>query len=357
MRVLFFIESLGPGGKERRLTELIYDLVKNHQYECELILTKNEVHYTKLNQVSIKPIVLPRKYKKDISLFFKFYKAAKQFKPDVIHVWGNLVATYALPSKIFLGIPLINSQITDAPNISKLKFNYRFNFYFSDRIIANSKTGLSRYGIDAKKGIVIYNGFDFERISKLTDKQSTKDKYQISTDKCVAMVATFSDSKDYNTYVSAALQLLQGHSDLTFLCVGSGDFTKHQNNIPEKYKSKVIFTGSVKDVESLMNICDVGVLTSFGEGISNSILEFMALSKPVIATNLGGNPELVEDKKSGYLIPVSSVNDLVNYLDVLLNDEKQRLQMGKQGQQIVKEKFGMQRMTNEFINVYQEMIA
>lgn len=354
---MFFIESLGPGGKERRLTELMYDLVQKHRYECAIVLTKDEIHYEKLNQIAIKPIVLLRKYKKDISLFYKFYKVAKQFKPDVIHVWGNMVATYAIPAKIVLGIPLVNSQITDAPNLHKVNFNYRFNFYFSDKIISNSKTGLSKYGISDVKGTVIYNGFNFERLSRLTDKEIIRRHYGITTHKCVGMVATFSESKDYNTYIKTALEVLRTHDDLTFLCVGSGDASMYKSYIPEQYKSRVIFTSSVKDVESLMNVCDVGVLTSFGEGISNSILEFMALSKPVIATNLGGNPELIEDKKSGYLIPVSAVDELVTCLNILLYSEQQNNEMGKCGTEIVRNKFGMERMTAEFINVYKEVIS
>ena len=106
MKILFFIENLGPGGKERRLTELIYDLVKNHGYECTIVLTKSEIHYDKLRNVNIQPIIIEKTHKKDLSIFYKFYKIAKQLKPDIIHVWGNLAATYAIPTKLFLKIPL-----------------------------------------------------------------------------------------------------------------------------------------------------------------------------------------------------------------------------------------------------------
>ncbi len=356
MKILFFIENLGPGGKERRLTELIYDLVKNHGYECTIVLTKLEIHYDKLRNINIQPIIIEKTHKKDLSIFYKFYKIAKQLKPDIIHVWGNLAATYAIPAKLFLKIPLINNQITDAPCFSKINFNYKVNFFFSDKIIANSEAGLKSYNVKKTEGLVIYNGFDFNRIKNITDRETLKNRLNIHSKFVIGMVATFSLSKDYQTYIDAALKILEYNQDISFLCIGSGDNQMYKNQIPKKFEDKIKFTGAIKDVESLINICDIGVLTSFGEGISNAILEFMALSKPVIATNLGATSELIEDDISGFLINESAVQELENYLLLLINDDKRRQQMGERGFEIVNQKFGMKRMTDEFLSVYEKII-
>lgn len=73
--------------------------------------------------------------------------------------------------------------------------------------------------------------------------------------------------------------------------------------VKPEYKDNIKFLSSQENVESIMNICDIGVLASFTKGFSNSIMEFMALGKPMIATDGGGTKELVVDGNTGYLIP------------------------------------------------------
>ncbi len=352
MKILYFIESLGPGGKERRLVELICALVKNNDIECEVVLTKNEVHYEKILQSRIKIHVLERKIKKDPSIFWKFYNIAKKFKPDVIHVWGNMVATYAIPAKLILKIPLINNQITDAPLRSQKNLNFKFNFFFSDKIIANTAIGLHKYNVDPKKSCVIYNGFDFGRIANLEPVEIIRKKFNISSDFVVGMVATFSKSKDYTTFIKGAILVLKKRKDVCFLCVGSGNSIEFENMVPASYKSNIYFLGTQNNVEAIMNICDIGVLASFGEGISNSLLEFMALGKPVIATNLGGTPELISDGYNGYLIEGSNPEILAEKIIYLLDNKATIAQMNGQNRLTIKEKFGMHKMESEFMKIY-----
>ena len=155
MKILFFIESLRPGGKERRLVELIKNLLKDSNVKCELVLTKKEIHYKEIFKTGIKIHFIVRKYfKKDPRLFFMFYNITKQYQPDIIHVWGNLVAIYAIPAKLLLRIPIINNQIADAPiKISKGLLSHKLTFLFSDRIIANSISGLISYSAPTKTAV------------------------------------------------------------------------------------------------------------------------------------------------------------------------------------------------------------
>jgi len=111
MRILFYIESLRSGGKERRLLELIKGLSKNKNIDMALVLTREDIHYTDVFDTGIKIYYTIRKgLKKDPRLFFKFYKIAKKVKPDIIHVWGNMVAVYAIPTKVLLRIKMVNNH-------------------------------------------------------------------------------------------------------------------------------------------------------------------------------------------------------------------------------------------------------
>lgn len=356
MKILYFIESLGPGGKERRLVELICALVKNKDIICEIVLTRNEIHYQKILESGIKIHVLERKVKKDPSIFWKFYSIAKKFKPDVIHVWGNMVATYAIPAKLILKIPLINNQITDAPLEPQKKLNFKLNFFFSDKIIANTAIGLGKYNVEPKKSFVIYNGFDFDRIANLEPPEIIRKKFNIPSGFVVGMVATFSKSKDYNTFINASILVLKKRKDVCFLCVGSGNSIEFENMVPSEYKNNILFLGTQNNVEAIMNACDIGVLASFGEGISNSLLEFMALGKPVIATNLGGTPELIRDGYNGYLIEKSNPEVLAGRVIHLLNNKETVTRMSDQNKITIKEKFGIHKMESEFVKLYKMQV-
>ena len=363
MKILFFIESLRSGGKERRLVELIKGLKWHYpDVQMELVLTKEELHYRDIFETKIKIHYTIRKgLKKDPRLFWKFYKIAKSFQPDIIHVWGNLVALYAIPTKVILGIPMINNQITDAPlQIKRGLLTHNLTFLFSDKVISNTFAGLKSYNASTLRSKVIYNGFNFDRLDELETRDRTRDKFKIKTKFVIGMAASFSSKKDYNTFIVAANAVLEQRNDVTFLCIGSGDASKYIKMIRSKNKNNVLFLGSQQRVENILNICDIGVLTSnirsHGEGISNFLLEISSLSKPILATDNGGSPELIKNGINGFLLIPFSSEDLVNKINVLLSDDKMRFEMGRKAKELVKNKFGIEKMISEFYNEYKDTI-
>ena len=250
MKILFFIESLEAGGKERRLVELIKGLSQNKSNEMELVVTKKFIHYDAVFSTGIKIHYTLRKHTtKDPSIFFKFYKIAMKMKPDIIHVWGNMTAIYAIPTKLLLRIPLINNQITDAPaHLPSAILSHKLSFPFSDKIIANSYAGLKAYKAPEKKSDVIYNGFDFNRISELKSKESIRAKFNLKTKYMIGMVASFSSFKDYSTYLKAANIILKIKKDITFLCIGAGDDSQAKLEVDQQHLDNILFLGKQNDV-------------------------------------------------------------------------------------------------------------
>ena len=362
MKILFFIESLRGSGKERRLAELLKGITQQTDFECELVLTCKNVHYSYVLDLGIKIHFLERKFlKKDPSIFIKFFNICKKFKPDIIHVWGNMVAIYAIPTKIILGIPMINNQITNAPqNVPKGLLSHKLTFAFSDMIIANSYAGLKAYQATKGKSIVIYNGFDFNRMNNLSNISSVSAKIKIKTKYIVTMLATFSDAKDYDTYIRAAELILDSRRDVTFLCIGKGNDAKYKLKIAQKNKDMILFPGRQSNVENIINVSDIGILTTnldnHGEGISNAIMEFMAFSKPVIATDGGGTRELVIDDETGYLVPQKSPNILAQKLTKIIDDENLRISMGKKGNERITQSFNLDKMVNAYIDNYTNLL-
>lgn len=357
MKILFFIESLEAGGKERRLVELIKGLSRKGTIDMELVITKESIHYEDIFSTGIKIHYTLRKHgKKDPSIFYKFYKIAKQMQPDLIHVWGNMTAIYAIPTKVLLRIPLINNQITDAPaKLPSAILSHKLSFPYSDKIIANSYAGLKAYNAPQKKSDVIYNGFDFNRITELESEDVIRTKFNLKTTYVVAMVASFSSFKDYSTYLKAANIVLQHKTDVSFLCIGAGDDSQAKLEVEEQHKSKILFLGRQNDVESIMNVCDIGVLATFTEGISNALLEFMSLEKPVVITGGGGCVELVENNENGFVLTQGNFKMLAEKILLVLDNEQTRSNFGRKSRSIVEHKFGIDKMIDQYSELYTKM--
>ena len=115
----------------------------------------------------------------------------------------------------------------------------------------------------------------------------------------------------------------------------------------------------MENIETLVNACDIGVLFSpNGEGISNAILEYMALGKPVIATNTGGNVELITHGKNGYLVPVkATAKELVPLVFKLIDDGNVAREFGSENRSKVNAAFSITQMGKAFKDVYSEVLA
>lgn len=360
MKILFFIDSLAAGGKERRLTELLKSLSLQQEFQLEVVIMNKEIHYKEVLNLNIPIHYLVRKTKKDLSVFYKFYKICKSFRPDIIHCWNDMTAVIAFPSCMLLNIKLVNGMVSDAPvtlNIFGKEWLYaKLTFRFSNIIIGNSEAGLRAYNAPKDKSFVIYNGFNFKRIEKLVSLDKIRNELKIKTKFVIGMVASFSKYKDYKTYFNAAQIVLSKRNDVTFIAIGNNTDSVASNSlIDQKYKERIKLIGKKSNIESYINSMDACVLSTFSEGISNSIMEYMALGKPVIATFGGGTDEIVENGKTGFLVKKFDQTDLAEKIDLLLNDYDLRSKMGENGQERIHKMFSIDQMVSKYVSFYREL--
>jgi glycosyltransferase involved in cell wall biosynthesis len=360
MRILFFTDTLDVGGKERRLTELIKDLLLHKEIEFELVVMSSDIHYKEILDLDIKIHYITRRTKRDISVFYRFYKLCKAYRPDVIHCWDSMTAVYLVPVCKLLNIRLVNGMVVDSPvrqNISnKYYLRAKLTFPFSDVIIGNSEAGLLAYKAPKDKSIVIYNGFDFKRTKNLLNQESIRKEIKTDSGYIVGMVACFSENKDYPTFFKAAQILLKNRNDVTFLAIGNRtDSDESRDLIAGQFIDHFRLLGRKSNPESYIASMDICVLSTFTEGISNSIMEYMALGKPVIATDGGGTNEIVEDCVTGYLIGQSNPLQLAEKIEMLLEDPGSRMLMGAKGKERVSRFFSIDQMTKKYIDLYLNM--
>ncbi|MFW9875650.1 MAG: glycosyltransferase, partial [Candidatus Thorarchaeota archaeon] len=346
IKICYLIDGLRLGGKERQLMDLIKGLVNQSFLSPEQIMIISFYKDGSMDEIfkkmSIQIKYSIRKFRKDIFLFFRLYKIVKEFSPNIIHTWDPMTTIYALPIAKLLKIKFINGFIRFAAPVkpfSKFWIVSKLTFKFSDLIIANSLSGLHSFNLKlSKKNYCIYNGFNFSRINTVENPNEVKKRYLLKTKYIVGMVGNFVEAKDYETYLMSAQNILKKRCDVTFICIGSGHTLRDMKKlIDPKYHDNIKFFGRVMDVESIINIFDIGVLicntNGHAEGISNSIMEYMAFGKPVIVTDSGGNKELVNNNKVGYIVKPFDQDELSEKINSLLNDKIKRIEMGKSGKE------------------------
>lgn len=365
MTILFVADNIGIGGKERRMSELIKSLSGLVSYNIILIsLTQTEFVYEYLYTFPITIIESKRRFRFSLSPFFMIRNAIKKYKPDVVHSWSSMGSIFMLPMLFSRKFKFVNGIISDAPmNVHWYQKSYlrgMLTYPFSDVIISNSMAGIKSYRAPVRKTICIYNGIDPNRFKNLPEIKKVKQDNGIAHfGYIVGMVGAFHRRKDFDTFVKAAKIIININKDICFLLIGEGKTRPRiKKKLSEMDKQNIFFLGRRSDVESLMQVFNIGVLCTnlkfHGEGISNSIIEYMSLKKPVIATEGGGTGEVIVNGENGYLIADKDVQSLVKKILYLFHNPAIEKRMGEMAAATIQKKFLLDRMTKEYISVYNQ---
>jgi glycosyltransferase involved in cell wall biosynthesis len=174
----------------------------------------------------------------------------------------------------------------------------------------------------------------------------------------VGIIANLRPCKGLRGFLKAAALVLQSYPQTTFLIVGRDDGLKVELQLLAKelhISDSIIFTGERDDIPEILSMFDILVSSSLTEGLSNAILEGMALGKPVIATNVGGTPELVVHEQTGLLVSPGNPGYLAEAVIRLLGGCELRNRLGSAGLKRVEMLFCLERMVNQTETFYEEL--
>ncbi len=355
MTVILIIDSLNKGGKEKQVSYLVEGLEKrNINYFIVLRFDKTKYAVNR-NRV----IVL--KNKRGVKLFKELRSIFLKTAPTIIHSWEGYLSFFCLMASAGLDIKFIDGSIQFAkhyPFKNPIRFRTWFVNKFVDKTVANSKAGLAAFNFkESGKNRVIPNGFDFDAARKITmEEDSAPNRNHF----VIGMVAGFSPAKDYPTLIKVAGRLLNNGFDIKLILVGDGLLLdRYKQLVSQEHVDRIVFTGLQQDPLKWIQLFDVGVLLSkkgHSEGMSNAIMEYMALKKPVIVTRTGGNPELVADGKMGFMIGFEDKHALYQKLLELMTDRKKRQQMGGTGYDYLKNHHDLDAYVNNWVALYSELI-
>jgi glycosyltransferase involved in cell wall biosynthesis len=357
-RVLFVIDTLPNGGAERQLSLLLKYLSPG--WKTRVVSLGGGPYYQVLLDQGTSVGVYQRRSRFDLIPAFQLYSEIIRYKPDIIHSWGALCSALVAPICRAFRILLIDGTIRIGGGPSRHYRRTKTTFFLADHIVANSLAGLSANNIPTEKSSVVYNAIDPDRL------ELSKNKPPIYKDvTTVVMTARISPFKDFPSFFEAARRLsAQEPGCWKFVAIGAG--TEQDRNSFVQLAEDLTATGVVDlpqaglEVLPYVREANIGVLlsaSSHKEGVSNSIMEYMACELPVICTDSGGNKELVIDGETGFLIPPEDVDSLIDGLLVLKNHPDLSYRMGKAGYQRVTFLCSIERMISEYEALYTRLLG
>jgi glycosyltransferase involved in cell wall biosynthesis len=350
INILFVIDGLYQGGKERQFMELLKGLDKS-VFKIGIVTFHKNMFYTEQAKFQADYFKELDKSTNKFKPFFSIFSCFKKFRPDIVHTWDYLSSLYVyFPTKIY-GAKFINGSIRDAGIEKGWQFKAKKRMLKqSDIVISNSQKGLENYGVSGK---VIYNAVDFGRFSRK----------HINGEFRIIKVANFTDYKNHQMFLDAAVELLNERVvDRVFLA-GSGKYEEKYKNftalLPENIRTRIEFLGAVKNIEHYLEKCSIGVLCSteqYSEGISNSVLEYMAAGIIAIATNIGATNEIISDGVNGFLVPPDDSKSLADKIRMIKDNTELQLRIKTNAIETIKTKFNYQNNIQKIDNLYKEIL-
>jgi len=351
--------QLNYGGAERQLYELAIRLDKSKFNPIVFCLSEADYPFGEmLRKEGIKVYTLNRRGHFDPFRVKKLAQLFKKEKISLVHSFLHIPNAYSYAACLISGTDKLITSVRSLEIKRHFLFKLidRWALFGSDMVITNSRKGKdfvkSSFSIDGDKIETIYSGIDINGFE--FKNSSIREEFGIDEkNKIVIMIARATWAKNIPLFLAMTNQVTQHYSNVSFFLIGK-DLTRDYIN--KRYGillDKNVFTlGEREDIIDILNGTDIFVLTSRTEGLPNVIMEAMAAGRPVVATEVGGVPELVGDGKTGYLVPSNDTEKLSQAVIRLLKDQKMAKRMGERGRERIAKSFLVDRMVEETENLY-----
>lgn len=312
----------------------------------------------------------------NIRSIIEIYRILKKEKVDILHVHTPIAAALGRIAAKLAGVKVVFYTVhgfyVDNPvfyNIEKILTRYftyhaftvnqeDYDYAINNRFISNDKiTNINSVGIDTEK----FNPAKFSKEDKLQIRSSLN---ICESDITIGFIGRLVREKGILDLVKAFRDIAHKYQNLKLVIIGPSDLDERDKSTNDglkiiitenKLENKVIFTGYREDIPELLSIIDIFVLPSYREGMPVSLLEAMAMEIPVIATNIRGCKEEVNDE-CGILYDKGDIEGLKSALSCLVEDRELRNKMGKKGRLRVVQMFNEKESISKQLNVYKMVI-
>lgn len=372
--MVHIIYALGTGGLENGLVNIINRTPPARYRHAIICLTQSGPFAGRITAPGVDVIALHKKPGADLAVYWRLWRELRRLRPAIVHS-RNLAALEAQVASIPLpGVRRVHGEHgRDVSDLDGSNWKYRWlrrvMSVFIHRYIAVSRDLADwlchSVGLPAGRVRQIYNGVDPARFLPRGDDRAglLPVGFAPAGDTVViGAVGRLAEVKNHGALLQAVALLLRERPALRqcirLVLVGDGPLREQlQAQVAAANLSELAwFAGDRDDVPALLRAMDIFAQPSLAEGISNTVLEAMATGLPVLAGRTGGNPELVDEGVTGYLLPVSDAEAWAAALARLVEDPAERRRLGEAGRAKVRKRFDWQATVASYLEVYDELL-
>lgn len=322
-----------------------------------------------IEKAGIDFVALNRKrYNKfSVGIIFDLYRLMKERNIHVLRTHKYRANLYGRIAGKLAGVPVI---IASEHNIYRDEKEKRFIRRVTNKILSMVtdkmvtvsdavKKDILRYDrVSPSKIMVLYNGVDTERFKPGMNFSDARKQFAISKDDVViGFVGRLVNSKGLN-YLIEAVALLKNNYNVKLLIVGDGSLMEELTKMAKNkgLEESVIFTGLRRDITDILSSIDIFVLPSIKEGFPNSLLEAMAMGKPVVATAVGGIPEVIGHGTNGLLVKPADVEGLQTAIKLLIDDRLMAKNIGLAARDFIEKNYSITATVRKWETLYRQVL-
>lgn len=361
IRVMHLIHQLGAGGAENGIVNLANHIDQERFQMAVCAFVRGGVLTRRLDKGRIALFEAEKSPGNDLGLPVALVRLFRQWKPDIVHThaWGTLCEGVAAAR--IAGVPsVVHGEHGTIQRRRRNLLVQRTFWRLTDRVLSVSSHHASELasvvGFPESRITVLPNGVDNRRFhGARRGRQSVRDSMGFGGDDiAVGTVGRLVPVKNQRLLIDAFSRLPGPPSRRKLVVVGDGPLENALRAHAENAgcADRVRFPGRRSDIPEVMAAMDIFALPSLSEGMSNTILEAMSSRLPVIATAVGGNPELVVDGVTGMLVPTDDADAMARALAVLVQDAAKRKAMGDKGRERVLREFSLDAMVRNYQALY-----
>ena len=382
IKVAHIIARMITGGADENTLFTIEGLSKE-KYEIDLITGEefdkdilNKVKNHPFDIIQIKGLKWKLNFLHDTIVLLKLIKLLKKKQYDIVHTHTTKAGILGRIAAYLSGVPVIvhglhgsTFQAFNSGLLNWFLFLFeRFTDRFTDAYISVSKVLSETYiekGIGKKDNhYTVYSGMELSKFYHARDKINYQEKYKElginEGEFLIGNVARLETRKGHQFLLDAFKNVVgeQKYGQLKLLIIGEGNKRKCLENYVNELNlgDKVIFTGYREDVEELMPLMDIFVLTSLREGLPRVLVQAAAVGIPSVAFNVDGVPEIIKDNYNGFLVKVKDVEQLENRIVKYMNNKELVLLHGQKGREFIENKWSIKGMIDRIDKIYQDLV-
>ena len=373
--ILFVIDNLTFGGGERVFSQVIRGLNKE-RFGVFVASSPGGKFEKKLTEVGMKiePIDMTSRY--NLGTISQLKRIIKTKDVQIVHSQGARADFFARIAARIANAPITISSmamLVEGYDVGILRKNLyvlidRWTERWVDKFIVLSEALrqalIERHKIPEEKVVKIYNGIELDEYNPglkeaRSEKLEVRRGFRLENDvPVIGAIGRLVWQKGFEYLIRAIPKVTEVFPETRFLIVGEGPLKDKLKVKGEKLKvaDSIIFTGFRSDIKQILTSIDLLVMPSLLEGLPMALLEGMAMAKPIVATKIEGITEVLEDGKTGLLVPPKNTDALAGAIIQILNNKTKSNLLGQNARKMVEEKFSVEKMVEQIEWLYEGLL-